>query len=90
MNNKNYSLEIVEILSKVYKKEILFAAFNELEKNFVYNKALSKSYFKYLDFKIDTNGLSGVYYYQGNPKTPFQQLQEITFYSQMVSYLEAN
>lgn len=88
MNNDHFSPKIVEVLTTKYNKEELDLAFKQLENNFFIGEQNMDSYFKFLDFSIPTNAISGVYYSEDVQKPVFQQLQGIRFYKYLSEYLE--
>ena len=89
LNNKKFSKELVEVLAENYSKEDLLKTFSQLEGSFVENNNKSLSNFQYLNYKIDVDGFSGIFWYYNKSKglTEFDQLKNIWFYKNLEAYL---
>ncbi|WP_299337062.1 hypothetical protein [uncultured Psychroserpens sp.] len=85
LNNKVYSNKLVELIATQYSKEDLQKAFKALDSSFVEQPNKFNSYFKFLDYKIGVDGVSGIFRY--HKKSVSEQLKTIWFYKSLSAYL---
>ncbi|WP_353778062.1 hypothetical protein [Winogradskyella sp. 3972H.M.0a.05] len=81
LNNEYYANIMVDSLQAKYGLDKLRHAFNNLKQNFVKHAEVRDSYFIFLDYKITTNGTSGIYPWGGS--TAFDRLKSIAFYEEL-------